>query len=164
MSLDALTLRTIVQEVFQLKTFFKIADGLTVQTADCWPNQSTCQPPTDNDPEVKSEAWLGLSSEVHHEFLDPKRTSSWAHLVRDTSWVFRFVTSCCHKIKHVKVTIGPLSLEELMSAKEFWINKAQAYSDDLTWLAAGKEVHCSSDLRSLYPYTDEKGILRVEVD
>ena len=50
-----------------------------------------------------------------------------------------------------------------MSAEEFWIKKAQAqaYSDDLTQLAAGKEVHCSSDLRSLYPYTDEKGILRV---
>ena len=35
-----------------------------------------------------------------------------------------------------------------MSAEEFWIKKAQAqaYSDDLTQLAAGKEVHCSSDL------------------
>ena len=67
------------------------------QGEDYWPNQSICQPPTDNDPEVKSEAWLGLSSEVHHEFLDPKKTSSWTHLVRVTSWVFRFVTSCCHK-------------------------------------------------------------------
>ena len=43
------------------------------QGEDYWPNQSICQPPTDNDPEVKSEAWLGLSSEVHHEFLDPKK-------------------------------------------------------------------------------------------
>ena len=33
MSLDALTLRTIVQEVFHLKTFFKTAGGLTVQTS-----------------------------------------------------------------------------------------------------------------------------------
>ena len=73
------------------------------------------------------------------------------------------MTSCRHKNEHVKVTKGPLSVEELMSAEEFWIKKAQAqaYSDDLTQLAAGKEVHCSSDLRSLYPYTDEKGILRV---
>ena len=47
---------------------------------DCWPNQVICQPPTDNDPEVKSEAWLGLSSKVNHEFLDPKKTSSWTHL------------------------------------------------------------------------------------
>ncbi|XP_044174392.1 uncharacterized protein LOC122958023 [Acropora millepora] len=133
------------------------------QGEDCWPNQSIGQPPTDNDPEVKSEAWLGLCSEVHHEFLDPKKTSSWTHLLRVTSWVFRFVTSCRHKNEHVKVTKGPLSVEELMSAEEFWIKKAQAqaYFDDLTRLAAGKEVHCSSDLRSLYPYTDEKGILRV---
>ena len=133
------------------------------QGEDCWPNQSICQPPTDNDPEVKSEAWLGLSSEVHHEILDPKKTSSWTHLVRVTSWVFRLVTSCRHKNEHVKVTEGPLSVEEHMSAEEFWIKKAQAqaYSDDLTRLAAGKEVHCSSDLRSLYPYTVEKGILPV---
>ena len=26
------------------------------QGEDCWPNQSICQPPTDNDPEVKGEA------------------------------------------------------------------------------------------------------------
>ena len=94
------------------------------QGEDFWPNQSICQPPTDNDPEVKSEAWLGLSSEVHHEFRDPKKTSLWTHLVRVTSWVLRFVTSCRHKNEHVKVTKGPLSVEELMSAEEFWIKKA----------------------------------------
>ena len=62
----------------------------------------------------------------------------------------------------MKVTKGPLSVEELTSAEEFWIRKAQAqaYSDDLPQLALVKEVNCSSDLRSLYPYTDEKGILR----
>ena len=74
------------------------------QGGDVRPNQSICQPRTDNDREVKSEAWPGLSSEVHHEFLDPKKTSSWTHLVRVTSWVFRFVTSCRHKNEHVKVT------------------------------------------------------------
>jgi len=33
MSLDALTLPTIVQEVFQLKTFFKTAGGLMAHTS-----------------------------------------------------------------------------------------------------------------------------------
>ena len=89
------------------------------QGEDCWPNQSICQPPTDSDPEVKSEASLGLSPEVHHEFLDPKKTSSWTHLVQVTSWVFWFVTTCCHKNEEVKVTKGPLSVDELMSAEEF---------------------------------------------
>ena len=135
---------------------------------DCWPNQVICQPATDNDPEVKSEAWLGLSSEVNHEFLDPKKTSSSTHLTRVTAWVFWFVTSCRHRNEHVKVTKGRLSVEELVRAEEFWIKRAQAqaYSEDLSRLAAGKEIHCSrihcsSDLRSLYPYTDEKGILLV---
>ena len=52
---------------------------------DCWPNQVMGQPPTDNDPEVKSGAWLSLSSEVNREFLDPKKTSSWTHLTRVTA-------------------------------------------------------------------------------
>ena len=73
------------------------------------------------------------------------------------------MTSCRHKNDHEKVTKGPLSVEELVSAEEFWIKRvqAQAYSDDLSRLAGGKKVHCSSDLRSLHPYTDDKGILRV---
>ena len=62
-----------------------------LQGENCWPNQSIGQQPTNNDPEVKSEAWLGLCSEVHHEFLDPKKTSSCTHLLRVTSWVFLFV-------------------------------------------------------------------------
>ena len=93
---------------------------------DCWPNQVICQPPTDNDPEVKIEVWLGLCSEVNHEFLDPKNTSSWTHLTQVTAWVFRFVTSCRHRNEHVKVTKGPLSFEELVRAEEFWIKRAQA--------------------------------------
>ena len=130
---------------------------------DCWPNQVISQPPTDNDPEVKSDAWLGLSSEVNNGFLDPKKTPSWTHLTRVTAWVFRCVTSCCHRNEHVKVTKGPLSVEELVRAEEFWIKRAQAQADseDLSRLAAGKGIHCSSDLRSLYPYTNETGILRV---
>ena len=46
------------------------------------------------------------------------------HVIPSHSWVFRFVTSCRHKNEHVKVTKGPLSVEELMSAEEFWIKKA----------------------------------------
>ena len=78
---------------------------------------------TDSDPEVKSDAWLGLNSEVNHEFLDPKKTSLWTHLVRVTAWVFRFVASCRRKNEHVhvKVTKGPSSVEELTNAEEFWI-------------------------------------------
>ena len=63
----------------------------------------------------------------------------------------------------MKVTKRPLSVEELVRAEEFWIKRAQAQADseDLSRLAAGKGIHCSSDLRSLYPYTNETGILRV---
>ena len=125
--------------------------NLLLQDEDCWKNQTLCQPPNENDPEVNDE------------FLESKKTSSWIHLIRVTAWVFRFVSNCRHKNEHVKVAKGPLSVEELTSAEEFWIKKAHVhvFPDDLARLAAGKEVHRSSDLSSLYPYTDEKGILRV---
>ena len=40
----------------------------------------------------------------------------------------------------MKVTKGPLSVEELIRAEEFWIKRAQAqaYSEDLSRLAAAK--------------------------
>ena len=130
------------------------------QGEDCWPNQPNNQAPIDEDPEVKTEAWLGFSSETQpdSDFLDPRKTSSWSHLLRVTSWMFRFVTRSRRKNDHT----GPLSVEELLHAEEFWVKRAQAhaYADDLTRLAAGKELHCSSELRSLCPHTDEKGILR----
>ena len=157
---------TIVQEASQLKTFFRTAGGLTVHTSSRKVRTAGQTSLLANHPEVKSEAWLGLCSEVHHEFLDPKKTSSLTHLLRVTSWVFRFVTSCRHKNEHVKVTKGPLFVEELMSAEEFWIKKAQAqaYFDDLTRLAAGKEVHCSSDLRSCTLTQTRRAFCASEVD
>ena len=131
------------------------------QGEDCWPNQPNNHAPIDEDPEVKAEAWLGFSSETQPDsnFLNPRKTSSWSHLLRVTSWMFRFATRSRLKNDHT----GPLSVEELLHAEEFWVKRAQAhaYTDDLTRLAAGKELHCSSELRSLCPHTDDKGILRV---
>ena len=168
MSLDALMLWMIVEEVFQLKTFFKTAGGLTVQTSSRkvrTAGQTSLFANRQLTMILKLKVKPGWVSVLKSttSFWVQRKTTSWTHLVRVTSWVFWFVTSCHHKNEHVKVAKGPLSVEELMSAEEFWIKKAQAqaYSDDLTRLATGKEVHCSSDLRSLYPYTDEKGILCV---
>ena len=50
-----------------------------------------------------------------------------------------------------------------MQTEEFWIKRAQAqtYPTDLVRLNSGKEIPRSSDLSSLYPKVDEKGILRV---
>ena len=157
-----------IKEVSDPETWRHVPGRLNV-TDDCsnflsrgedyWPNQFISQPPADNDPEVKMKlGWVSaLKSNMSFWTL---RRPSWTHLTRVTAWVFWFVTSCCHRNEHVEVTKGPLSVEELVSAEEFWIKRAQAqaYSDDLSQLATGKEAHCSSDFRSLYPYTDEKGI------
>ena len=168
MSLDASMLPTIVQEVFLLKTFFETGGGLTAQAFFCGV-RTVGQTKLSGNLQLTmilklkvKPGWVSVLK-VNHEFLDPKKTFSWTHLTRVTAWVFRFVTSCRHRNEHVKVTKGSLSVEELVRAEEFWIKRAQAeaYSEDLSRLAAGKEIHCSSDLRSLYPYTDEKGILRV---
>ena len=128
-----------------------------------WPDQPACQAPDADDPEVKWGSWLGLTSEISDAFMDPKRTSSWTHLVRVTAWVLRFVCKCHNKDKRTSLEGELLSVDEISTAEDFWIKRiqVQAYPDDLARLLAGKEIHLSSDLKSLHPLVDENGILRV---
>ena len=46
----------------------------------------------------------------------------------------------------MKVTKEPLSVEELVRAEEFWVMRAQAqaYSEDLSRLAAGKRIYTAA--------------------
>lgn len=129
---------------------------------DWWPSQNVCEPPRETNPEVKFIAWSGFASQVDDRFLDPKKTSSWPHLVRVTTWVLRFVAKCRDEEKCLELTSTSLAVKELSNA-EFWFKRsqAQAYSDDLTRLISGKELHRSSDIISLNPFVDNKGILRV---
>ena len=112
-----------------------------------WPDQPACQPSGEDDPEVKWGSWLVLTSEISDAFMDPKRTSSWTHLVRVTTWVLRFVFKCRDKDKRTGLQGELLSVDEISTAEDFWINRvqAQAYPDDLARLLAGKQLHLSSD-------------------
>ena len=85
------------------------------------------------------------------------------HLVRVTAWVLRFVSKCHNKDKRTSLEGELLSVDEISTAEDFWIKRiqVQAYPDDLARLLAGKEIHLSSDLKSLHPLVDENGILRV---
>ena len=118
-------------------------------------------PPDEGDPEVKIEAWSGFTNEVDSAFMDPEKTSSWAHLLRVTAWVHKFIVNYRRPRTGLDRNSGPLSVKELVSAEEFWIKgaQAQAYPDDLARLKENKELHRSSNLRSLSPYVDEKGVL-----
>ena len=160
MSLDPSTLRTIVQEVFLLKTSFKTAGGSTAQT---FFHGVRTAGQTSLFSNLQLTMILKLKVKPGWVSVLKSTMSFWTQKRPLTAWVFWFVTNCHHKNEHVEVTKCPLFVEELLNADEFWIKRAQAqaYSDDLTRLAAGKEVHCSSDLRSLYPFTDKKGILHV---
>ena len=82
--------------------------------------------------------------------------STWKRLLRVTAYVIRF----CHNIRSRssrdkeknQVNVGPLNAEEIVCAEEYWIKKAQA------GLSSGI---AKGNYKSLSPFADDKGIVRV---
>ena len=83
-----------------------------LQGEDCWPNQAIGQQPTN----LKSTTSFSIQRR-------PLRAPIYYELPHGYFCLSEIVTSCHHKNEHVKVTKGPLSVEELMNAEEFWIKK-----------------------------------------
>ena len=111
---------------------------------------------SENDPEIKSlvsqtiSSWLQRVSDHY---------SSWTKMIRAVAWIRRWVLS--FKMKQ-KINHG-LELDELISAERLLVKDVQIqfYSSEMKDLSVGHFVSKSSSLRSLTPFLDEFGILRV---
>lgn len=86
--------------------------------------------------------------------------SSWPKLLRVTAYCLRFVAGC--KKQHVPQTLT-LSGDEIVNAKNYWIRAAQSehFREELAALTKRESVSQRSPIRSLNPFVDEHGILRV---
>lgn len=83
--------------------------------------------------------------------------SSWTKLLRITALCQRFIDNC--KQANCKRT-GHLTPEDLQNAEVVWIKYAQhTFSEDILKLQKNKEVN--NQIKSLSPFVDENGILRV---
>ncbi|KAK3700581.1 hypothetical protein QZH41_001579 [Actinostola sp. cb2023] len=130
------------------------------QHESLWPEQRVFA--QENDPEVKADSWCAFAFSTDEDFIDPKKVSSYHHLMRVTPWIRRFTINC-RAPKHNPQITGPLTLEEIEDAEHLWIKRAQtqAYPEDMARIKAKREISHSSSLKSLNPTLDERDVLRV---
>ena len=84
--------------------------------------------------------------------------SSWYRMKRALAWWLRFLV-CLKKGKPA----GQLTVKEIHHAGEILIQKAQSqsFASEIDKLKRGKFVKASSSLRTLNPYLDSQGLLRI---
>ena len=76
-----------------------------------------------------------------------------------TAWVRRLIHNARINLKRA----GALSTEEISEAKFHWIQatQKQSFLEEISLLQRGKEINSQSQIQSLSPFLDDKGILRV---
>ena len=117
-----------------------------------WPQ---CSPSHQIDDTVE-EICL-VSTPQPPDLIDMKQYSSFTRLKRVTAWVFRFVNNC--RSGHTNYS-GPLSPIELAAAETHCLTNAQSHSFQ-SEVKKGQSLPGSSCLRTLHPFVDSSGLLRV---
>ncbi|GBN92137.1 hypothetical protein AVEN_181933-1 [Araneus ventricosus] len=132
------------------------------QTPDHWPNRHR----TILDSELCSEE-LEHRSSVHmtvtqqrESLVDINRFSSRKTLLKVTASVFLFVNNVTSINKSMNLYFAA---DEVRNAEYFWIKYVQAefYSAEISALRSNKQLRNSSEIKSLVPYLDEGGLLRI---
>ena len=129
-----------------------------------WDVSSPCELSPD-DPEVKGKPLelISHATDVGDEGDPVCRTaqhfSSWYKIKRIVAWWLRLIDACRSKISKR----GGLSTAEIREAEILILRKCQlqAYSGEIDRLIRGNSVLKSSPIRSLSPYVDREGLLRV---
>ncbi|XP_041673801.1 uncharacterized protein LOC121529865 [Drosophila eugracilis] len=90
-----------------------------------------------------------------------QRFSSFSRLVRTTAWVLRFARRC--RKQRSELEEYGLTPTECEAAENLLIRQAQleSFPDEMGSAERGKDVANSSEIRSLAPYVDKYGVLRV---
>jgi hypothetical protein len=97
---------------------------------------------------------------VENDRLDPKRYSSWTHLVRVFAWVNRFLDNCQLPMQERKR--NSLLVQEIETAEHQIIKTTQIeyFNEDYRNLMKGRKLAAASKLLVLNPTLDEDGVLR----
>ena len=92
------------------------------------------------------------------------KLSSFTLYKRVTAWIRRFIHNCKAKIQASQCNCGPLTVEELSQAANYWYSVIQKahFSNELEILSkTTQKIPASSKLCSLNPIMDNQGLIRV---
>ena len=98
-----------------------------------------------------------IQSNFWNQFID--RFSNFSRLTRSTTYIFRFINN----MKRSDSEVGTLSANELKSAWRFLIQTIQqsTFEHEISSLKENVPLSRSSSIRSLLPFLDKDGLLRV---
>ncbi|XP_062708631.1 uncharacterized protein LOC134288289 [Aedes albopictus] len=124
-----------------------------------WPTQPTSS--TSTKEELRSSMVCHLSAST--PLLTCENFSSWNRLVRVVGFVYRFANNCRSCNPSFPKRKGPLCLEEIRKAEQFWFRQIQreAFTEEVDALSNQKEVSRSSSIFKLSPWLDSHGVLRM---
>ncbi|XP_041673814.1 uncharacterized protein LOC121529877 [Drosophila eugracilis] len=131
------------------------------QPASGWP---TPEEGTEHVPDAPEEEEMpgefALVASIEFVILF-QRFSSFSCLVRTTAWVLRFARRCRKQKSDLEEY--RLTATECEAAENLLIRQAQleSFPDEMRSAERGKDVANSSEIRSLAPYVDKYGVLRV---
>ncbi len=130
------------------------------QDASCWP-QGSCTTQHIIPEEEKRVCFMNVGQESDDTLIT--RYSSFTRLKRVTAWILRFLSNICARLRKSSRNTSTLSLAELTTTEILWFSIAQSHSfpGEIDALKKGKDLPSESCLRSLHPFLDESGLLRV---
>jgi len=127
---------------------------------ECWP--ISCILPTEIPEARKIKLVLTAVQEVKNSMLESH--SKWLPLIRTTAWILRFVQNSKIAISNEKLRIkGHLTVSELRAAQLVWFRVAQRadFPQEFHDLERNQQVSKKSCLRTLNPFIDSTGLIRV---
>ncbi|KAL9964668.1 hypothetical protein ACROYT_G028343 [Oculina patagonica] len=122
---------------------------------DDWPVEHGAPDVTEVNKE-RRKVQITCAAAVCQPIINCQEFSAWRRLLRVTAYVLRFCRNLHLKSSRENddndVHVGPLSSNEIESAEEYWAKQTQA---------GLSERMAKGDFKTLSPWVDDKGIIRV---
>ncbi|XP_059216147.1 uncharacterized protein LOC131994043 isoform X2 [Stomoxys calcitrans] len=129
-----------------------------------WPNETKTNSGADRGKvELRSKYRVLVARQVHSVIPDINRFSKYSRLKRTMAWVLRYMHNLRCKLKQSAGRSGELSVDEEEEAEKYLCKQVQQemFGDDLADLATRQRLSEKIELKSLNPFMDTDGLLRV---
>ncbi|XP_035207725.1 uncharacterized protein LOC118182487 [Stegodyphus dumicola] len=130
-----------------------------------WPKPNLCSTKNieDSNKELRKtskEVFVNACvTEPSEDLFKTQNYSNLHRIYRITAWCLRFINN----IKNTSKLSGCLQVTELEMAETYWIKRVQErnFTNEIRALKNNDELSSESKLRSLNPFVDESGVIRV---